>query len=96
MKALMLAALAGGALLAAGPAPASADSIYDLEHARGNARAGGPISEFDADLLERWGALSGTPDWRRRVRGSAYSYSYDDGAPYRPWRRAHHRRVYRD
>lgn len=32
----------------------------ELEHARANARAGGPISERDAELLERWGCASGT------------------------------------
>jgi hypothetical protein len=32
----------------------------ELEHARANARAGGPVSERDAELLERWGCTSGT------------------------------------
>lgn len=32
----------------------------ELEHARANARAGGPTSERDAELLERYGCLSGT------------------------------------
>lgn len=32
----------------------------ELEHARANARAGGPLSERDAELLERYGCLSGT------------------------------------
>jgi hypothetical protein len=32
----------------------------ELEHARANARAGGPVSERDAELLERYGCLSGT------------------------------------
>ena len=98
MKPLILAAVASAALLASTAGPAAADSIYDLEHARGNARAGGPISEYDADLLERWGALSGTPEWRHRVRRPYYSYSYstDDQVSYRHRRRAHHRRVYRD
>lgn len=32
----------------------------ELEHARANARAGGPVSEQDAELLERYGCLSGT------------------------------------
>lgn len=32
----------------------------ELEHARANARAGGPVSERDAELLERWGCSSGT------------------------------------
>jgi hypothetical protein len=33
---------------------------WELEHARANARAGGPVSERDAELLERYGCLSGT------------------------------------
>jgi hypothetical protein len=32
----------------------------ELEHARANARAGGPVSERDKELLERYGCLSGT------------------------------------
>lgn len=32
----------------------------ELEHARANARAGGPISSRDSELLERHGCLSGT------------------------------------
>lgn len=32
----------------------------ELEHARANARAGGPLNERDAELLERYGCLSGT------------------------------------
>lgn len=42
------------------PALALADSYWDLESARANARAGGPVSEYDAELLERYGCLSGT------------------------------------
>lgn len=55
-----------GALLAAATistamaAPAWADSYWEVEHARANARAGGPVSERDAELLERYGCLSGT------------------------------------
>lgn len=41
-------------------APALADSYWEVEHARANARAGGPVSERDAELLERYGCLSGT------------------------------------
>ncbi len=40
-----------------GAAPAVADSYWDLEAARANARAGGPVSERDAELLERYGCL---------------------------------------
>ncbi len=32
-----------------------------LEHARMNALAGGPTNARDAELLERYGCLSGTP-----------------------------------
>jgi hypothetical protein len=32
----------------------------ELESARANARAGGPLSERDKELLERYGCLSGT------------------------------------
>jgi len=48
------------ALLVLGPAAAHADSYWEVESARANARAGGPISERDAELLERYGCLSGT------------------------------------
>ena len=48
-------------LLIAGPATAGGlGDAAELEHARANARAGGPISERDAELLERYGCLSGT------------------------------------
>jgi len=50
----MAAAL--GAVLAFGAAGARADTIWDVE----SARAGGPISAYDAELLDRWGCLSGT------------------------------------
>ena len=40
--------------------PASADDRGEVESARANARAGGPVSERDAELLERYGCLSGT------------------------------------
>lgn len=53
--------LAAALLLAlAGSAPAAADSFWEVESARANARAGGPVSERDAELLERYGCLSGT------------------------------------
>jgi hypothetical protein len=39
------------ALAIVGSAPASADYPSDVESARGNARAGGPISAYDAELL---------------------------------------------
>jgi hypothetical protein len=59
-----VAAVAAGALsFMAMPQPASARGLGDageLEHARANARAGGPVSERDAELLDRYGCLSGT------------------------------------
>ncbi|MGE0023648.1 MAG: hypothetical protein AB7S70_08470 [Hyphomicrobium sp.] len=56
----ILAGLGLAALLAAGQTAARADSYWELEAARANARAGGPVSERDAELLERYGCLSGT------------------------------------
>lgn len=56
--------VAAALALLAGAGPASAfgglGEAGELEHARANARAGGPISERDAELLERYGCLSGT------------------------------------
>ena len=49
-----------GAAIGLGAAGARADTIWDVESARANARAGGPISAYDAELLDRWGCLSGT------------------------------------
>lgn len=60
MKGVRLLAMGLGALVAFGSPPVRADSYWELEHARANARAGGPISERDAELLERYGCLSGT------------------------------------
>ncbi|WP_144061246.1 peptidase M48 [Hyphomicrobium denitrificans] len=37
---------------------AQAQTIFDVEHARGNYRAG-LVSEYDADLIRIWGAPSG-------------------------------------
>jgi hypothetical protein len=60
IRAMSLAALGLAVLTALIPATARADSYWELEHARANARAGGPVSERDAELLERYGCLSGT------------------------------------
>ncbi|MCU0953193.1 MAG: hypothetical protein MUC37_00980 [Hyphomicrobium sp.] len=57
---------------------AEADNYWEVENARANARAGGPVSERDAELLDRYGALSGTPDWRARAPAP---YGYKSGAP---------------
>ena len=58
-------------LAASGPAVARGLSAAGgLEHARANARAGGPVSEQDAELLERWGL----PEWNEeRVLQAAQS-----------------------
>ena len=57
-----LTAVAAGAFAVTmlSPAAVQAASYWEVEHARANARAGGPVSERDAELLERYGCLSGT------------------------------------
>ena len=66
-----------GLLVAAGPAAAAGlAEAGELQAARLNAMAGGPVSERDAELLERYGCESGTPsafckrlehrDWHHR------------------------------
>jgi hypothetical protein len=58
-----LALIAVGLVVLAVPGPAAARGLGEageLEAARANARAGGPVSERDAELLERYGCLSGT------------------------------------
>jgi hypothetical protein len=59
-------------LVLAGPAMAGGlGEAGELEHARANARAGGPVSERDAELLERYGCLSGTDnDFCRRLENN--------------------------
>lgn len=54
--------LALGAIIAVASPAASAGlgTAMELEAARANARAGGPVSARDAELLERHGCLSGT------------------------------------
>lgn len=59
----------------------------ELEHARANARAGGPLSERDVELLERWGCTSGT---RMAVCQPRGYYRDDDDTPPRQRRRKHH------
>jgi hypothetical protein len=61
LLALILASAAGFAALPVGAASAGGlVEAGELEHARANARAGGPVSEQDADLLQRYGCTSGT------------------------------------
>lgn len=42
------------------PSAVLADSYWEVEAARANARAGGPTNARDAELLNRYGCLSGT------------------------------------
>ena len=77
---LAAAAVGLGVLAASGEATALNGA---LEHARANARAGGPVSERDAELLERWGCASGTD--------SAFCHRVD----HRSWYPAPRRRSYR-
>lgn len=67
----MLALTAAGILGASGPAAARGlGAAMEVEAARANARAGGPVSERDKELLERYGCLSGTNnDFCRRLEG---------------------------
>ena len=61
MRQAMVGAILGfAALTAFVPSAVRADSYWEVEAARANARAGGPVSERDAELLERYGCLSGT------------------------------------
>ena len=75
MRRVGVAAIALAAL--AGLGPARADNIWDVENARANARAGGPVSAYDAELLDRWGCLSGTNSaFCKRIRHGADSASH--------------------
>jgi hypothetical protein len=60
MRLAGLAALSAAAFVMTAPSIVSAQSYWDVEAARANARAGGPTNAFDADLLARYGCLSGT------------------------------------
>jgi len=44
----------------------------DLQAARLNALAGGPLSERDKELLGRWGCESGTPNCQALIHGKRY------------------------
>lgn len=76
--------------MATAPHRASAGGLVEageLEHARANARAGGPVSERDAELLERYGCLSGTDSPACHQGYSGYRYARPRGH-----RHYHHRR----
>lgn len=67
------AGVIGVALASLPPATAHAGGLAEaaeLEAARANARAGGPTSERDKELLTRYGCLSGTDsDFCRKLEG---------------------------
>jgi hypothetical protein len=60
MRKLILAVAGLGMMASTGPALAGLTEAGELEAARANARAGGPVSARDAELLNRYGCLSGT------------------------------------
>jgi hypothetical protein len=56
-------------MMLAATVPAAAGGLVEageLEAARANARAGGPVSERDAELLQWYGCTSGTRSWACR------------------------------
>jgi hypothetical protein len=72
-----LAAIGIAGLAVAEPTSVAAATWLEVEHARAHARAGGPISEQDAEMLERYGCLSGTRNafcQRLEHRGSERRY----------------------
>ena len=72
-----LAAAGFAVLVALLPVSVHADTIWEVENARANARAGGPVSAFDAELLDRWGCLSGSRSaYCKRIRHGANSGGY--------------------
>ncbi len=85
MRALVLVA---AIVVCVAPGPANAGGLTEgaeLEHARANARAGGPVSEHDAELLDRYGCSSGTrsafcrePSRRYRYYAPRYRGRYRD------------------
>ena len=83
-KLIIILGMAG---LVAAVTPAAAGGLGeagDLQAARSNARAGGPVSERDAELLQRYGCESGTnspacPGYRSR----GYTHHYYSRRYYR-------------
>lgn len=49
-----------GLVMLATSGPVAAQSLWEVEHARMSALAGGPTNDYDAWLLERYGCYSGT------------------------------------
>lgn len=61
---LFAAAVAAGLACIAIPG-AQAENYFEVESARANARAGGPTNARDRELLDKYGALSGTRGYSR-------------------------------
>ena len=77
MRMAILAAFGMAGLAAAGPTSVLADSYWEVEAARANARAGGPTNARDAELLERYGCLSGTRSrFCKRLRYGSSDHRY--------------------
>ncbi|MGI9403669.1 MAG: hypothetical protein ACR2OF_04045 [Hyphomicrobium sp.] len=85
MHKVAAAAIGFGLLAGFAPVDARADNIWDVANARANARAGGPTNAHDAELLDRWGCLSGSRSaYCKRIRYGANSGRYRGK---RRWRR---------
>lgn len=65
MRSSLAVAAFAACLVALAASPSFADRPGEVEAARANARAGGPTNERDRELLQRYGALSGTPGYDR-------------------------------
>lgn len=81
MKLLVPASLILAMGVAAGSPAVQANELEDVVTARSNARAGGPVSEYDRYLLDRYGALSGTGYYSKSRRAHRKSLRYGWKAP---------------
>lgn len=75
---VVLAAQANSRAAMAGLAEAG-----ELEAARANARAGGPVSSRDAELLERYGCTSGTDNPACNTGGARQHRTYHRRKPHK-------------
>ncbi len=69
--------------------PASADTIFDVEHARAKERAGRYLNDQDVEALDRWG---GESRWRRGYYGYYDGPAYGYDGYYAPPPRRYYRR----
>jgi hypothetical protein len=67
---LLVLATSGPAVSGGGP------ESGELQAARLNALAGGPLSERDKELLLRYGCESGTPNCQALIHGQRYYRTY--------------------